>query len=101
MTKYYINDVEVKETEFEEQLEEAITINVDRYFDDILDDCCPDYHLGNLIFSASQILYNCDRVSYDMSKREQVQSDYNEALYELNRGVPMEYEGKVFEKVSE
>lgn len=101
MTKYYINDVEVTEREFEEELQEAIIINVDRYFDDMLDDCCPDYQMGVMTFTASQILYNCDRVSYDMSKRDQVESDYNEALYELNRGVPMEYEDKVFNKVIE
>lgn len=101
MTKYYINQVEVKETEFEEQLFEAITINVEAYFDDMLDDCYPEYKMGNMTFTASQILYKCDRVSYDLAKREQAAYDYTEALRELDREVSMEYEGKVFEKVSE
>jgi len=71
------------EQRIEEIKEEINTLenneNTEEY-DDMLNDCYPEVKIGNMTFSPSDVLKNCDEVAYDMGL-----SEYNdEKLNELN-----------------
>jgi hypothetical protein len=54
-------------------------IERDERFDELLDECHPEYKMGELTFSPSDILYYCDPIAYyiGVSEMEDME-DYQE-----------------------
>lgn len=82
--KYYINDEPATEAEFKERLEEAIRYEVEAHYDDMLDDCYPEVHIGCYTFYASQILSKCDPIAYELGKDDFVNSRLEDALADFS-----------------
>lgn len=71
MKKYYVNDVEVDEDEFEQRLYQAVEDETSEdEFDDELDATIDPMTIGYIEFYPSQVLYNCDLVAYNIGYRE-------------------------------
>lgn len=43
-------------------------------YDEMLDECYPDYEIGDLSYTASQVLKEVDPVAYDIGRDEYVDS---------------------------
>lgn len=84
MTKYLIDWEEVSQDEFQRKLEEAIYDYVDGHYDDMLDETHQDYEIGDLTFSASQVLKECDPTAYRCMLNDAVDSELREANYLLD-----------------
>lgn len=54
---------------------------LEQSFDEMLDDCYPVIKIGEMTFSPSQVLKNCDPVAYRVSV-----SDYEDFLAENEDG---------------
>lgn len=64
MKKFYFNDEPLCEETFNSMLEEKANDHVAERYDDNLDDDYGYFHMGDLVFSASQILKTCDPIAY-------------------------------------
>lgn len=85
MTKYLIDDEEVDESDFYQELEDIITEYVDDNYDDLLDDMYPKYEIGNISFCASRILKELDPIAYGCMFDGFVDSELTEAKYQLEK----------------
>lgn len=65
-------------------LRDNIDFDEDDY-DYMLDECYPDYEVGYITFTASQILKECDRIAYDIGLNELLDSELVNLAYELDR----------------
>lgn len=79
--KYYVNDKEVTEQEFRDELESSVRANVEENYDDMLDNTYPEVKIGYCTFYASQILKECDPVAYDCGIDDYISADLEDALY--------------------
>ena len=85
MVKYLIDDEEVDEEEFEQELNDDIAEYVSNNYNDLLDDMCPEYKIGNISFSASRILKELDPIAYNCMIGDFVDSELKEAKYQLEK----------------
>lgn len=84
MEKYLINQVEVEESDFYDELEQDIRSDLeDGRFDDMLDEMYGTFEICGCKYYASQILYDVDEINYDCSFDGAVDGELNEARYEL------------------
>lgn len=87
MKKYFLNEEEITEEEFNKQLEGCIAEYVDNNYDDLLDEDNDEYQIGYLTFSASEVLKNCDPAAYRCGFSDYESEILEEAENELeNRG---------------
>jgi len=100
MTKYLIDNEQVTKEEFEETLEEAVSDYVHNNMDDLLDECHEEIHIGNLTFSASEVLKKCDPIAYNCSINDFVDSFLTDAYYEAENG-GYNSDGTIFEITEE
>lgn len=97
MKKFYFNEEEITEEEFNKQLEGCIAEYIDNNYDDLLDEDTEEYQIGYLTFYASDVLKNCDPVAYRCGQSDYESSILEEAENELeNRGY-YEINGDTFE----
>lgn len=100
--KYYIDNEEVSELEFKEELETAITEYVEANYDDMLDDLYPEYEIGVITLLPSFILKNCDPIAYDCGKDDFIDAELTDRLDEFERcNCESEIWGKTFKTVME
>lgn len=97
MKKFYLNEEEITEEEFNEQLEGCIAEYADNSYDDLLDEDNEEYRIGYLTFSASDVLKNCDPVAYRCGKNDYESSLLEDAQYELENYGSYEINGDTFE----
>lgn len=90
--KYYVNDREVTEQEFREELESSVMANVEENYDDMLDDAYGEFTIGCCTFTASQILRECDPIAYRCGIADFVNADLEDALYNFED----EYEDTIY-----
>lgn len=82
--RYYVDDKEVSECEFDSELRDAIYEEVSKNFDDYLDEegtinvCGCDYYPSQLLKAVDETKYRCDLNDY----ADSVEDDYR---YELDR----------------
>lgn len=87
MKKFYLNEEEITEEEFNKQLEGRIAEYVDNAYDDLLDEDSEEYKIGYLTFLTSEVLKKCDPIAYRCGKSDYESSILEEAENELeNRG---------------
>lgn len=96
MKKFYLNEEEITEEEFNKQLEGCIAEYIDNNYDDLLDEGYDEYQLGYSTFSASNILKNCAPVAYRCGKNYYESSLLEEAQYDLENGKEYEIVGDTF-----
>ena len=97
MKKYFLNEEEITEEEFNKQLEGCIAEYIDNNYDDLLDEGYDEYKIGYTTFSASMILKNCDPVAYRCGKNDYESSLLEDAQYELENYGSYEINGDTFE----
>lgn len=97
MKKFYLNEEEITEEEFNKQLEGCIAEYIDNNYDDLLDEGYDEYKLGYSTFSASNILKNCDPIAYRCVKSDCESSLLEDAQYELENYGSYEINGDTFE----
>lgn len=97
MKKFYLNEEEITEEEFNKQLEGCVAEYIDNNYDDLLDEGYDEYKLGYSTFSASMILKNCDLVAYRCGKSDYESSLLEDAQYELENYGSYEINGDTFE----
>ena len=90
--RYYVNDKEVSESEFREELESSVRANVEEHYDDMLDDAYDEIRIGVCTFTASQILRECDPIAYRCGIDDFVNADLEDALYNFEG----EYEDTIY-----
>lgn len=98
MKKYFLNEEEITEEEFNKQLEGCIAEYIDNNYDDLLDEDNEEYQIGYLTFSASDVLKNCDPVAYRCGKNDYESSLLEDAQYELENYGSYEINGDTFEE---
>lgn len=87
MKKFYLNEEEITEEEFNKQLEGCIAEYVDNAYDDLIDEDHEEYQIGYLTFPASEVLKNCDPIAYNCGFSDYESEIFEEAENELeNRG---------------
>jgi hypothetical protein len=82
MTKYYINDEEVKEDDFKSQLEEDTREEQQEAYDEALDEG-GEVNIGGLTYNASYVLKQVDEVAYRCGFNDYIDgilTDYNDDL---------------------
>lgn len=97
MKKYFLNEEEITEEEFNKQLEGCIAEYADNSYDDLLDEDNEEYKIGYLTFSASDVLKNCDPVAYRCGQSDYESSILEDAQYELENYGSYEINGDTFE----
>ena len=65
-------------------LRDNVEIDEDAY-DEMLDDCYPDYNVGYLTVTASEVLKEFDPIAYRIGKDEWLDSELDSVEYELDR----------------
>lgn len=97
MKKFYLNEEEITEEEFNKQLEGCIAEYVDNNYDDLIDEDNEEYQIGYLTFLASNVLKKCDPIAYNCGFSDYENEILEEAENELeNRGY-YEINGDTFE----
>ena len=96
MTKYLIDWEEFEQGEFQRKLEDAVYDYVERNYDDELDETHQDYEIGDLTFSASQVLKECDPTAYRCMLNDAVDSELREANNQLETRGEYSVDGKTF-----
>ena len=97
MKKFYLNEEEITEEEFNKQLEGCIAEYVDNAYDDLIDEDNEEYQIGYLTFPASMVLKKCDPIAYNCGFSDYESEILEEAGNELeNRGY-YEINGDTFE----
>ena len=97
MKKFYLNEEEITEEEFNKQLEGCIAEYVDNSYDDLIDESYKPNQIEGTTFNASMILKKCDPVVYRCCVDSYASSIMDEAKCELeNRGY-YEINGDAFE----
>ena len=84
MKKYFIDNEEVEQQEFERQLEDEVTDYVENNYDDILDEIYPPYSFGSFEIYASEILSRCDPITYRCGMRDEVSYRLDDFKNELD-----------------
>lgn len=97
MKKYLIDYVEVSEKEFYNELEDAVRNEVENYYDEMLDECYETVKIGNIEFTPSEILFNCDPIAYKCGLNDYVDSQLSDAIYELEKGRNVDFNCTYFE----
>ena len=97
MKKFYLNEEEITEEEFNKKLEGCIAEYIYNNYDDLLDEGYDEYKLGYLTFTASDVLKNCDPVAYRCRQSDYESSILKEAQYDLENGKKYEINGDTFE----
>jgi cell division septum initiation protein DivIVA len=54
-------------------------------YDELLDDCYPDYNIGYMTYTASQILQECDPIAYRIGLGEALDSTLESVEHELDQ----------------
>jgi hypothetical protein len=83
MKKYFIDNEEVEQEDFERQLEDEVTNYVENNYDDILDDVYPSYKFGSFEIYASEILSKCDPIAYRCGVSDEISYRLEDFKYEL------------------
>ena len=96
MTKYLIDCEEFERDEFQRNLEAAIYDYTERNYDDELDETYQDYEIMGLSFSASQVLKECDPISYRCGLNDLADSELREANRQLETRGEYSVGGKTF-----
>ena len=96
MTKYLIDWEEYEQDEFQRKLEEVIYDCVERNYDDDLDETHQDYEIGDLTFSASRVLKECDPIAYRCGLNDLADSELKEANRQLETRGEYSIDGKTF-----
>lgn len=96
MTKYLINEVEVTEDVFDNELEDAIELTASDSFDDMLDDVYPPVMIFDIPFDLSNVLKKVDEVMYNEAYNDYEDSIRSDAKYELDHGRDFIADGRVF-----
>lgn len=86
MKKYLIDGEVYEESDFREELESAISDYVDENYDDLLDEIYDEVKIGYCTFYASEILKNCDPITYRCGIDDFVNSELEDALSDLESG---------------
>lgn len=97
MKKFYLNEEEITEEEFNKQLEGCIAEYVDNAYDDLLDEGNEEYKIGFLTFSASEVLKKCDPVAYRCGQSDYENSILEDAQYDIENYGSYEINGNNFE----
>lgn len=97
MKKFYLNEEEITEEEFNKQLEGCIAEYIDNNYDDLIDEDNEEYKIGYLTFPASMVLKECDPVAYRCGKSDYESSLLEDAQYELENYGSCEINGDTFE----
>lgn len=88
--KYFIDDEEVTESEFEERLETETDYAAETNYDDILDESYDEIKIGSCTFTPSQVLLNCDPTAYRCGISDYQNSLYEDSMYDLEDGQEVE-----------
>ena len=84
MEKYLINQVEVEESDFYDELEQDIRSDLeDGRFDEMLDETYGTFEICGCTYYASQILYDVDEINYNCAFDDAVSNELDDARYEL------------------
>ena len=96
MKKFYLNEEEITEEEFNKQLEGCITEYVDNNYDDLINEDNEEYQIGYLTFPASEILKKCDPIAYNCGFSDYESKILEDAQYELENYGSYEINGDTF-----
>lgn len=97
MKKYFINDEEVEEEKFNSELEDAVSNHVVDNYDDILDECYPVMTISGITFTASEILKNCNSVTYRCGIADEISAILEEVHSALDCNESVFYDRRKFE----
>lgn len=97
MKKFYLNEEEITEEEFNKQLEGCIAEYIGNNYDDLIDEDNEEYKIGDLTFPASMVLKECDPVAYRCGQSDYESSILEDAQYELENYGSYEINGDTFE----
>lgn len=82
--RFYVDENEVTIEEFESELEDAIrNEGQEDSYDEMLNDCYGTIKIGECEYDASYVLYNVDRVAYDIGYNDYINSIYEDMIYEF------------------
>lgn len=97
MEKYLIDFERVNEGVFYETLEDEVNHYVEEGYDDLLDECYEEVHIGCCTFYASEILQKCDPIAYRCGISDEQSRVLEDAKYELETSGETEINGKLFQ----
>ena len=97
MEKYLIDFEEFNEEDFYEALEDEANYYVEENYDELLDECYEEVHIGCCTFYASQILKECDPIAYNCGISDEQSRVLEDAKYELETSGETEINGKLFQ----
>lgn len=85
MKKYFIDEREVNEDEFDLTLEQEVDDYVEQSYDELLDDIYEPYKFGSFEICASEILSKCDPIAYRCGMSDEQSYQLEELQSELER----------------
>lgn len=97
MKKFYLNEEEITEEEFNKQLEGCVAEYIDNNYDDLIDEDNEEYRIGYLTFSASEVLKKCDPIAYNCGFSDYESDILEEAKCELENHGYYEISNEKFE----
>lgn len=96
--KFYIDDEEVEQREFERQLQDAYTADFELNYASYFDECHEEVEVAGHLLKASEILSACDPTAYRCHMLDDADFTFKDYLYNVYRNVSWEEElnGKTF-----
>lgn len=94
--KYFIDDEEVTESEFESRLETETNYAAETNYDDMLDESYDEIKIGSFTFTPSQVLLNCDPTAYRCGISDYQSSLYEDSMHDLEDGQEVEINNITF-----
>lgn len=85
MRKYFINEKEVNENEFNEKLDNAIETYIDNHYDDMLDEDFEPLKIYGATYNVSNILKKIDPINYNCLMLDYTNNVYSDAADDLER----------------
>lgn len=85
MRKYFINEKEVNENEFNEKLDNAIETYTNNHYDDMLDEDFEPLKIYGATYNVSYILKKIDPINYNCLMTDYKNTEYSDAADELER----------------
>ena len=101
MKKYLINNEEVNEKEFYENLENDVDDYCEDNYDDFLDEILDSFKSGSCEYMPSQVLRSVDEIAYTCGLSDYKNNEYENTVYTLENDLDEVYVNFTYYKIEE
>lgn len=85
MKRFFVDDLEVNENEFEERLSAEIEVILEDCYDEMLDECYEDFKIGCLSYCPSTVFKRVDEIAYKMGMEDYRYAMFDDRVWDLER----------------